>query len=312
MQKRVPTSDNSCVQTDRRNAFLALGAAGVIWGLTIPFAKLALGWLDPLSLTVARFAVAAPLLAPFATRRALRAATAWPVFLWGAVFYGFGVAVQNTAIERTSVSHAALILAAVPALVALLAAARGRSSSTPRSWAGCAIAILGVALVAGSGGSSSLAGDGLMFASAVASAAYVVAQPRVLAGRDPVAVTVVQMAAGALVTLPFAAVVDGPPVPAVPGPALWGFAGLAVLGSLLPFALYAYGQARVAPEVAGAFVNLEPLVGAAAGAFMFGDPFGSAQLAGTVALVIGIGLTAFSERAGPEPVHSLAPGHGQA
>jgi O-acetylserine/cysteine efflux transporter len=288
------------VQTDRRNAFLALAAAGTIWGLTIPFSKLALGWLDPLTLTVARFAVAAPLLAAFTTRRALRAAATWRVFFWGAVFYGLGVALQNGAIGLTSVTHAALILGAVPALVALMAAARGSSTSTSQSWVGCVIAIAGVGLVAGSGGGASLSGDALMFGSALASAAYVVAQPRVLAGRDPVAVTVVQMVAGALVTLPFA---NGIPAPAV-GPALWGFLGLAVLGSLLPFALYAYGQARVAPEVAGAFVNLEPLVGAALGSFMFGDPFGSTQLVGTLALVVGIGLSAFSTRVAAEPATS--------
>src|SRR3954447_6684292 len=297
MQKLATVSDNSCVHTDRRNAFLALTAAGVIWGLTIPFSKLALGWLDPLTLTVARFAVAAPLLAAFATRASLRAAAHWHVIRWGAVFYGFGVAVQNAGIQSTSVSHAALILAAVPALVAVMAAARGRSSSTPQSWAGCLIAIAGVGLVAGSGGGSSAAGDALMLASAIASAAYVVAQPGVLAGRDPVAVTVVQMGAGAVVTLPFAAFADGAPPAAVPGPALWGFLGLAVLGSLLPFALYAYGQARVVPEVAGAFVNLEPLVGAAVGAGMFGDPFGSAQLVGTAALALGVALTALSASA---------------
>src|SRR3954453_7312973 len=105
------------MQSDRRNAIFALSAAGVIWGLTIPFSKLALGWLDPLSLTVARFAVAAVLLAPFASMASLRAAANPRAFAWGAVFYGFGVAVQNAGIERTSVSHAALILAAVPALV---------------------------------------------------------------------------------------------------------------------------------------------------------------------------------------------------
>ena len=279
------------MQSDRRNAFLALTAAGVIWGLTIPFSKLALGWLDPLELTVARFAVAAPLLAFFATRTNLRAALTWPVAAWGVVFYGGGVALQNAGVAITSVTHAALILAAVPVLVALMAAARGRSSSTPQAWVGFVVAIGGVGLVAGSGAGSSAAGDGLMVASAIASAAYVLAQPRLLQGRDPIAVTVVQMAAGAVATLPFAAVVDGvPPLPAA-GPALWGFLGLAVLGSLLPFALYAYGQARVVPEVAGAFVNLEPLVGAAFGAFMFGDPFGSAQLAGAVALVVGVGLS---------------------
>jgi O-acetylserine/cysteine efflux transporter len=280
------------MQSDRRNAILALSAAGVIWGLTIPFSKLALGWLDPLSLTVARFVVAAPLLAVFATRSSLRAALSWRVAGWGAVFYGLGVALQNAGVRHTSVSHAALILAAVPVLVALMAAARGRSSATPQSWAGFGVAIAGVGLVAGSGGGTSLLGDGLMLASAFASAAYVLAQPEVLAGRDPIAVTVVQMAAGAVVTLPFALAVDGVPAAVGGGPHLWGFLGLAVLGSLLPFALYAYGQARVVPEVAGAFVNLEPLVGAAFGAFMFDDPFGTAQLAGVLALLVGLALSA--------------------
>lgn len=290
MQKTARCSDNSLVSTDRRNAFLALTAAGVLWGLTIPFSKVALGWLDPFWLAVARFALAAPLLA-LAARGTLRAALTPRVALWGVVFYGVGVMFQNAAIDNTSVTHAALILAAVPAFVALIAAGAGRSSATPQSWAGFMLAIAGVGLVAGSGGDDSLFGDGLMLASALASAAYVVAQPRVLAGRDPVAVTAVQMTAGVAATLPFALVFEGAPAAPVAGPELWAFLGLAGVGSLLPFALYAYGQARVVPEVAGAFVNLEPLVAATLGAFMFDDPFGGIQLAGALALVVGLTLS---------------------
>src|SRR3954462_10134853 len=123
------------MQSDRRNAFLALTAAGALWGLTIPFSKLALGWLDPFTLAVARFALAAPLLA-VAARGTLRAALNWRGAGWGAGFYGAGVALQNAAVERTSVSHAALIVATVPAFVALFAAARGRSRATRQSWLG--------------------------------------------------------------------------------------------------------------------------------------------------------------------------------
>jgi drug/metabolite transporter (DMT)-like permease len=278
------------MSTDRRNAFAALTVAGVIWGLTIPFSKLALGWLDPLWLGVARFALAAPLLA-IAARRTLRAAITLPAIGWGIVFYGVGVALQNSGIERTSVTHSALILATVPAFVALIAAALGRGNATAQSWFGFLLALGGVGLVAGAGGHSAMSGDALMLACAVMSAAYVVAQPGVLAGRDPVAITAVQMAAGAVATLPFALAGHGVPAAPPAGPALWGFAGLVVLGSVLPFALYAWGQARVVPEVAGAFVNLEPLVGAFVGAFMFHDPFGSTQLAGALALVVGIAVS---------------------
>lgn len=274
---------------DRRNALAALAAAGLIWGLTVPLSKLAMGWLDPLWLTVARFAAAAPLLA-IAARRSLRAALTWRVAGWGVLFYAAVVGVQNIGVHMTSVSHGALILGSVPAFVALVALASGRGSAGPVAWVGFGVAIGGVGLVAGAGGASSPAGDALVLVSAALSAVYVVAQPTVLCGRDPAAVTAVQMGAGALAALPFALVAEGlPPATGAPtGSELTAFAALAGLGSVVPFVLYAYGQKRVAPEIAGAFVNLEPLVGAAIGAFAFGDPFGPAQLAGAAAIVGGI------------------------
>ena len=63
--------------------------------------------------------------------------------------------------------------------------------------------------------------------------------------------------------------------------------GLVTVGSLVPFTLYAYGQARTTPEVAGAFVNLEPLVGVTLGALAFGDPLGGASLLGGAAILVG-------------------------
>jgi drug/metabolite transporter (DMT)-like permease len=118
-----------------------------------------------------------------------------------------------------------------------------------------------------------------------------VAQGRLLTGRDPVAVTAVQFLGAALGALPAAALTGG--VPAVPegaGPVL-AVLMLATGGTLLPFTLFAFGQTRVSAEVAGAFVNLEPLVGAIAGVLAFGDPAGPAQVAGGVAIVAGIGLS---------------------
>src|SRR5215213_6073259 len=104
--------------TDRRNALAALAAAGAIWGLTVPMSKVALGWLDPLWLTVARFGLAAPVLAWMA-RGSLRAACSRDVVGWGVLFYGAVVGLQNIGVHMTSVSHAALIVGAVPAFVAL-------------------------------------------------------------------------------------------------------------------------------------------------------------------------------------------------
>jgi drug/metabolite transporter (DMT)-like permease len=291
---------------DRRHALTALTVAGVIWGLGVPLTKLALGWLDPAWLAVARFGLAAPVLALVARRR-LREAMTVDIAAWGAMGFGGVILLQNLGIERTSVSHAALIVGAVPALVALGAVAAGRASAGPVAWAGFATALAGVGLVAGAGGSASLGGDALVLAASALCAMYIVAQVRLLPGRDAVAVTAVQMGASALAVLPVA-LLGGAPVaaPATAG-ALGATLALVTVGSILPFALYAYGQARVSAEVAGAFVNLEPLVGAALGAVAFHEGFGGPQALGALAILAGILLSL--ERPGRDlPFSVCAPG----
>jgi drug/metabolite transporter (DMT)-like permease len=281
----------------RGTALAALATAGIVWGLTVPLSKLALAWLGPAWLTVGRFAVAAPVLALVARPR-LRSAVGPSLALWGALGYGAVILVQNAGIERTSVSHAALIVGVVPVLVAVMTASAGRGATGPVAWLGFALALSGVGLVAGGGGgSASVVGDVLVLVSVTLSSAAISVQPRLLAGRDPVAVTAVQFAGGALLALPAALACEGlPPAPPVGGWALPAAVCLATAGTLLPFTLFAFGQARVAPELAGAFVNLEPLVGALAGAAAFGDRFGPAQLAGGLVLVTGIALSAVPRR----------------
>ena len=275
---------------DRRTALAALAAAGLLWGTTVPVTKLALQWLPPGWLTVARFGLAAAVLLAAVGFR-VRGAASPAVLAWGAVGYGGSILVQNAGITRTSVSHAALLIGATPVLVAVIAALRHRSVAPPVAWTGYAVSFAGVGLVAaGGGGGATMAGDGLVLASLGFSASFIVAQARLLPGRDPVAVTAVQFLAAALTALPVAAVTEGaPPAAAGAGPVL-ATAGLVLLGTLAPATLFAYGQARVSAEIAGSFVNLEPLVGAAAGAAVFGDPVGVAQAAGAAAILTGIAL----------------------
>src|SRR5215470_14068306 len=111
-----------------RRALLALTAGGVLFGLTVPLSKIALGWLDPAWLAVARFGLAAP---AFLARRRLRAAWSMRVAAWGGLGYGGAVLLQNAGLERTSAGHAALLCGAVPALVAVVAALAGRGTSGP-------------------------------------------------------------------------------------------------------------------------------------------------------------------------------------
>ncbi len=286
------------MKNSRRLALAALTAAGLLWGTTVPLSKVALTWLPPAWLTVARFAVAALILllacarTP-ASRARLRAALTPGVIASGAIGYGGSVLLQNAGITRTSVSSAALLIGATPVLVALIAAGWHRAVARPVAWLGFAVSLAGVGLVAGGGGGgASLAGDGLVLASLLLSAGATVALGRLVAGRDPAAVTAVQFLAAALAVLP-AALVTEPvaAIPAAPTGAVLAAVALAIGGTVAPFTLFAYGQARIPAEVAGGFLNIEPLVGAAAGVVVFGNPAGPQQLLGGTAILAGIGLS---------------------
>ena len=281
------------MNTNRRPAVAALIGAGLLWGTTVPLSKLALEWLSPGWLTTVRFGLAAAVLLGAARGRGLRRAFTPAVLAAGALGYGGSVLLQNAGISRTSVTHAALLIGAVPVLVAIIAAVWCRAVARPVAWFGFVLSLGGVGLVTagGGGGGTTLAGDGLVLASLVLSATVTVAQGRLLTGRDPIAVTAVQFLGAALGTLPVAVLTGGvPDVPGGHGPVL-AVVALTACGTVLPFTLFAFGQSRVSAEIAGAFLNLEPLVGATLGALAFGDPVGLVQAAGGVAIVAGIGLS---------------------
>ena len=206
------------MNTNRRT-FAALVGAGLLWGTTVPLSKLALHWLPPGWLTFVRFAVAAAILLP-AARHQLRAAFRPALLVSGALGYGGSVVLQNAGITRTSVTHAALLIGAVPVMVAVIAAVWQRAVARPVAWAGFALALAGVGLVTGGhGGGASTAGDALVLASLLVSAVFTVAQTRLLAGRDPIAATAVQFLGAALAVLPFAALTEGcPSMPGAAGP----------------------------------------------------------------------------------------------
>jgi drug/metabolite transporter (DMT)-like permease len=285
------------MKRNRSRAVAALIAAGLLWGTTVPLSKVALAWLPPAWLTFARFGVACAILLAV-SRPGIKAVFRPAVLVSGAIGYGGSVLLQNAGITRTSVSHAALLIGAVPVLVALMSALWHRTVARPLAWAGFAVSLAGVGLVtvvhgggAGAAGGAAF-GDGLVLASVLLSAGLMVAQPRVLRDRDPVAVTAVQFLGAAAGVLPVAACSGGlPATSAASVTTVLATLALAVAGTLAPFTLFAFGQKGMPAEVAGAFVNIEPVVGAVAGIVIFGDPAGPGQVAGGVAILAGIAMS---------------------
>jgi drug/metabolite transporter (DMT)-like permease len=276
---------------DRRRALVALTVAGLLWGSTVPLSKIALGWLAPGWLTAIRFAVAAAVLLAV-TRPRGRAAWSPKVLAWGAAGYGGTVLLQNTGITRTSVSHAALLIGTAPVMVAIIAVVWHRSVVRPVAWAGFAVSLGGVGLIAaGGGGGANLGGDGMVLVSVLLSAIFTVGQTRLLHGRDPIAMTAVQFLGAALVAAPFSALTESLPSAPAHAASLLAVVALIAGGTLVPFTLFAFGQSWLPAEIAGAFLNIEPLVGAVAGVVVFGNPAGPAQLGGGAAILGGIALS---------------------
>src|ERR1700746_4062380 len=166
----MPTGEYGGMNTNRRHAVAALIAAGLLWGTTVPLPKAALEWRPPGWLTVVRFGLAAAVvlaaLLITGRRTALRRAFTPAVLAAGALGYGGSVMVQNAGITRTSVTHAALLIGAVPVLVAIIAAAWHRTVARPVAWFGFAVSLGGVGLITagGSGGGATVGGDGLVLA----------------------------------------------------------------------------------------------------------------------------------------------------
>ncbi len=287
----------------KRLPIAALVVAGTFWGTTVPLSKDALGWAGPGWLTALRFALAAPLLGLLARSGGsgrLRGAIRLEVVLTGAAGYGLVILLQNAGIARTSATHAAILIGALPAMVAVLCVLLGLAPVRPLAGVGFASALAGVALVAGGGGSGGdLVGDGLVLVSLVVSAVFTIVQPRLLKGGDVVAVTAVQLGGAAVASTVAAMLLEGAPSAPRGVADLGVLAALVVLGTLVPFTLFAYGQSKVAPEVAGAFMNLEPLVGVGVGVLVLGDPFGVAQAFGASAILAGIALSTWPQPARP-------------
>jgi O-acetylserine/cysteine efflux transporter len=275
----------------RRLVFPALIAAGILWGATVPLSKLALAWMAPGWLAFVRFALAAAVLM-VASRRQLRASVSPAILVTGGIGYGGSVLLQNIGIERTSVTHAALLIGATPVLVAIIAAVLRHSVARPLAWTGFAMSLVGVGFIAsGQGSGSTLGGDGLVLAAQLISAGFTVSQARLLRGRDPIAVTGLQLMAAGVMVLPIALATERHMAGPVSASALIATLALVFAGTVGPTALFAFGQSRVTADVAGAFLNIEPLVGALLGMALFADPLGPVQLAGGAAIVTGIALS---------------------
>jgi drug/metabolite transporter (DMT)-like permease len=285
-------------------AFLALSMALV--GLNVPVAKLLAESLPIPLIAGLRCLIACLVLLPLLRLAGLRPRLPEPRLAWNlALQAAFGTVLYNAALlaglRLTSALEGGLLLATLPAMVAIGGAIWLGERLAPRVWAAVGLAVLGMGalvLAAAGGGEGSLAGNALVLAAVAGEAAYVLLAKRI-AGRLPVLLATFWMQMfSALLLLPLWLPVMGGAA-ALAGPHVAGLLLFhALTSSVLCLLLWYAGLARVPAGIAGVFTVFLPATASAVAVGVLGEAFTLAHAAGAGLMVLSIVVATWPGRRG--------------
>ena len=284
----------------------------LIWGVNFTVTKGAFARFPPLAFTGVRFALASLLLVPLVRRlegpEPLPRGVLTRLIVLGVVgntLYQLGFI---SGLDRTTASNSALILAAMPSIVALLAVALGFEPLRPKVLGGVLVATAGVVLVvaargAGFGGTT-MAGDLLTLGAVVCWAGYTLGLRVLPPEVSPLRVTMVTTVAGApglvLAGLPEMLGMDWSAV----GWQGWAALGYATFLSLLvAYLIWNRSVKVVGPSRTVIYMCLTPLVAVATAAAFLGERPKPLQAVGAALNIGGVVLTrgAAGRRGGGAP-----------
>jgi drug/metabolite transporter (DMT)-like permease len=287
---------------ERRLAYALIFIAPALWSVNYLVARWAPGVIAPHLLALARWSVAALVLAAFCwreiadKRHAIRA-EAWHFVVLGALGMWVCGAFVYIGARTTTAINVALIYAGSPVLIALASALWLHERFGALQWSGVVLMIGGVVHVVVKGGWDALAavsinpGDAWIAVAMVAWAAYSLllrVWPSVF---GPVARLTLTASAGVLVLLPFTL------AEAALGwtsTLSWTSVALVLAAALLPGAA-AYGAYSVMQRVLGAarvgmVLYLAPIYAAAIGWLVLGEPIEGYHYVGAALILPGIWL----------------------
>ena len=243
-----------------------------------------------------RCALAALVLAPFAARARPRRVVALNLLVQAAV----GTVGYNTALlaglRRTGALEAGLVLSALPAVMAIGAAALFRERLSARRWAAVALASLAMAALAtrGGGGGGSLSGSALVFAAVGFEAGYMLLAKH-SAGRIGLASGAFWMQCfSALLLAPWALAEWPPALPPAWIGALLVFHSLTA--SVLSVVLWYGGMRRAPAHLAGIFTVLLPASAVLMAVLVLGERMTAALGAGFALMAASILLATWPPR----------------
>ena len=280
---------------------LLLLMMALIWGVNFVVVKFATGVFAPLAFNTLRVGLATIVLFGIVWA----AGYAMPRGRDRLALLGLGVLGNGVyqilfieGISRTRAGDAALLIAAAPALMAIIGWLRGSERTGPRGVAGIGLSLAGIALVvfgdpaARAGGASTLLGDALILLACLCFSLYTVLLEPYTERIDGIPLSAMTMAGGALplllISLPSLARTEWPAVTA----GAWSAVAYSGLFALVLAYLFWYRGVRIlGPTRTGMYSNLQPVIALIVAWATLGETPHVPQLAGAVCILSGLVLT---------------------
>lgn len=271
----------------RRAPLLALVGVTAIWGVTFVQVQDAIALYPLFAFLAMRFAISTVVLAPFAWR-SLRTMpqSGYAAGVGAGVLLAIAYGLQTAGLELTTVASTGFITGLYVVFTPLLALAFFGTRVPRALWAGVALAVVGLLLLNGVPGGSTL-GNALVLGNAIFQAFQITAMERFAPRYDPRALTFLQMAT-AFVGFTIVAVALGElEVPR--GATVWG--ALLVTGifaGALGYLIATWVQARTTAARAALVFTLEAPFAALAGVLLANEILGWAGWIGCAVMMAGI------------------------
>ena len=281
-------------------AELAVVAVMVLWAANFVVVKAANLEIPPVGFAMLRFGSAALILLAILRWRegaiGVPRRELVPIVALGGLGFGIYQILWATALQDIAAGDSALLIAATPVLVALLAVVAGSDTLTRPKLVGALVAFAGVGLVVAGGTGLTLGvtlvGDALTLLAAVCWAVYTAFAAPFLRRVSPLRTTAWAMVGGTLVLVPVGVLQLGATDLGSVSSGAW--AGL-VYSALLPAGLanvVVFQAVRlVGPTRITAFQFLVPAFAVVLAAAFLAEPIHAGQVVGGAVIVVGVWLT---------------------
>jgi drug/metabolite transporter (DMT)-like permease len=293
--------------------YAACALAGTLWATGFYWGRLALDEMSVEHMVLYRFLFASVGILPVALHNRVRLTAAEVRLLL--LIAAFGIPIQFLlqfhGLALTTVSHASLMVGAMPVLLAASAAIFAGESLDWFEWlalcgstVGAALVVLGGSHVSTGRETPTLTGDFLVILSLFTALAWILLSKKLMESHSPPVVTAYTILAGTAMLIvivmgPWAISpithirVAGLPFAHVSATAWTALAISGVLCTALTTLLWNWGIHHVPASRAGVFLNIEPALGSILGVELLGEKLGPyAWVGGALILAAAITLTA--------------------